>query len=78
MLGIRLASLVNPFAQKRKMALERPGVAIADVRCPVYEDELRQIDVRTNLGVRVHTLEKEIFVTALNDKNRRKRSLTLK
>jgi len=77
MLGIRWASLVNPFAKKRKMALERPGVAIADVRCLVYEDELRQINVSTILGVRVHTLTKEIFVTAFNDKNRRKRLLTL-
>jgi hypothetical protein len=43
------------------MALEMPGVAIADVRCPVYEDELRQINVGTILGVRVHTLTKEFL-----------------
>lgn len=45
------------------MALERPGVAIADVRCPVYEGELGQINVRTILGVKllVLTLTKEIL-----------------
>jgi len=63
MLGVRWASLVNPFAQRRTMALERPGVAIADVRCPVYEGELGQINVRTILGVKllVLTLTKEIL-----------------